>query len=418
MNKKTLTIFAIVAAVILLSVAVFFFQSGSKKIEIGFGGAYDTCSNLSLQKEFDNMGYAVTCYGKNAGSSDLLKLPGDPTIGENIDLIITSSNATQKLRDAYGSSGRFIGESTAMFNSPMLPLIQTKDIHVLLDPGIIEKRGNYLFWTSESLANAYELQASGEHTWGDLGVTDPTWKIANILISGTNPFVSGTGYNGYSYGAACLGTKNLGETPCSKSLDYNMLDAKLKEQMRGVFASYGSQSEDGNVINYMKQWMFGSNRVLVIIGNESFPMLFASSQGNPAFVEDMTPIYTTYGYMSSQFANSVSQPGEQFIKDMLGNPKVAEIVNRELGSRMGYANSTLSSTAASWVPASDPMAYIQLPTSDVKAPLLCYVGFAERINAKLMWTTTFGQKTSEDGKRAADGSSFEDAIKAYCAKNQ
>lgn len=415
-SKKTIIIVAFVFLIIAAFLGLNHLRSSTAKIEIGWGGAYDTCANKSLQEEFKNMGYEVTCYGKDMGSSQLLKLPGDPTIGEEIDLVITSSNSAQKLRDSYPD--RQIGESTAIFNSPLLPLIKTKDISVLLDPGIIQRRDNYLVWSNESMARVYEYQATGKYTWGDLGVTDPSWKNASVLISGTNPFVSGTGYNGYSYAAACLGTKNLGENPCSRPMDYSMLDAQLKEQMRGVFASYGSQSEDGNVINYMKQWMYGGNKVLVIIGNESFPMLFAASQNNPALVEDMTPIYPTFGYTSTQFGNSVTQPGEQFLRDILANPKIAEIVNRELGSRMGYTNSTLSPNAASWVPVSDPMTYIQLPTSDTKTPLLCYVGLAERVSYKLMWTTTFGKQASPDGKTADDGRSFEEAVKAYCAENQ
>ncbi len=416
MNKKTLVIIGIVVVAIALFIGANIFQSSTAKTKIGLGGAYDTCVNASLQAEFENMKYEVTCYGKGLGSSDLIKLPGDPTVGENIDLIITSSNSTQKIKDAF--PGLPVKEASAAFNTPMLPLIKTKDIPVLLEAGIIQKQDNYLVWSNESITKAFEYQASGTHTWGDLGVTHPSWKNARVLISGPNPFISGTGYNGFSLAGACMGTKNLGEIPCSRPMDYNMLNDQLKEQMRGIFSAYGSQSEDGNVINYMKQWMYGANPVLVIIGNESFPMLFASSQGNPALVEDMTPIYPTYGYMSSQFANSVSDEGEQFLKDFLSNPKIAEIVNKELGSRMGYTNSTLLQSAASWVPANDPTTFIQFPTSDIKAPVLCYIGKAEHVPAQLMWTTTFGKKASPDGKTADDGRSFEEAVNAYCAENQ
>lgn len=415
-NLKTYYIVAAVILIIAAFVGLSYLQSSTAKTEIGWGGAYDTCMNESLQAEFLNMGYKVTCYGKDMGSSQILKLPGDPTVGENIDMIVMSSNSTQKLRDAFPDLP--VKEANAIFNTPMLPLIKTKDIPVLLEPGIIQKQDNYLVWSNESFAKTYEYQAAGTYTWGDLGVTHPSWKNARVLISGTNPFVSGTGYNGFSYAGACLGTKNLGEIPCSRPMDYNMLNDPLKEQMRGIFSAYGSQSEDGNVINYMKQWMYGANQVLVIIGNESFPMLFASSQGNPALVEDMTPIYSTYGYMSSQFANTVSAEGEQFLTDILANPKVAEIVNKELGSRMGYTNSTISQSAASWVPANDPMTYIQLPAPEIKASILCYIGKAEHVSAKLMWTTTFGKKSSDDGKTADDGRTFEEAVKAYCAENQ
>lgn len=416
MNKKTLVIIGIVVVAIAIFVGISMFQSSTTKTEIGWGGATDTCLNPALQAEFENMGYKVTCYGKDMGSSQILKLPGDPTVGEKIDIIVMSSNSTQKLRDAF--PGLPVKEASAIFNSPMLPLIKTKDIPVLLEPGIIQKQDNYLVWSNESFAKTYEYQAAGTYTWGDLGVTHPSWKNARVLISGTNPFVSGTGYNSFSNAGACLGTKNLGEAPCSRPMDYNMLNDQLKEQMRGIFSAYGSQSEDGNVISYMKQWMYGANQVLIIMGNESFPMLFASSQGNPALVEDMTPIYPTYGYMSSQFANTVSDKGEQFLTDILANPKVAEIVNKELGSRMGYTNSTLSPNAASWVPANDPMTYIQLPAPEMKASILCYIGQKEHVSAKLMWTTTFGKKSSDDGKTTDDGRSFEEAVKAYCAENQ
>lgn len=415
-NSKTYVFIAVAVLFILGFLGLTIYQNSTAKTEIGWGGAYDTCMNESLQAEFENMGYEVPCYGKDMGSSQILNLPGDPTIGQNIDIIITSSNATQKLRDAFPNLP--VTEANAIFNSPMLPLIKTEDIPVLLDPGIIEKVDNYLVWSNYSFTKALEYQAAGTYTWGDLGVTDPRWKNARVLISGTNPFVSGTGYNSYSYAGACLGTFNIGEIPCSRPMDYSMLDAQLKEQMRGIYSAYGSQSEDGNVINYMKQYMYGTNKVLVIMGNESFPMLFASSQGNPALVEDLTPVYTTYGYNSSQFANTVSPEGEQFLKDILANPKIAEIVNKELGSRMGYTNSTLSQDAASWVPATDPMTYIQLPAPEIKASILCYVGEKQRVSPKLMWTTTFGKKASPDGKTADDGRSFEDAVAAYCAENQ
>ena len=416
--KKTYIIVAAVVFIIAAFVGLSYFQSSTKKTNIGFAGAKDLCLNVNLQTEYKNMGYNVTCYGQDLGSSDLLKLPGDPTVGSEIDVIIASSiDANAKLKDAFGKT-QYVGDYTTLFGSPMLPLIKAKDAHVLIEAGLAEKRGNYLFVTNETLAKIYAQQATGKATWGDLGVTDPEWKNARVLVSSANPFVSGTGWNGYNYDAACLGTINIGEVPCSRAIDYNMLTPQLKEQMRGLYASYGSQSEDGNTLNYMKQWMYGSNKVLMIMGNESFPMLFAASQNNPKLVEDMLPVYTTYGYMTSQYANSVSKDGEKFIKDILANPKVAEIVNRELGSRMGYTYSTLAPTAASWVPASDPMTYIQLPSSDVKAPLLCYVGQAERVSAKLMWTTTFGKKTDASGNKADDGRTFEESITDFCSKNQ
>lgn len=410
MNKTYIIVVAVIL-IIATFVGLSYYQSSTAKTDIGFGGAYSTCSNERLQVEFKALGYNVNCVGKDMGSSALVGLVGDPN--EKVDLIVTSTtDSHQKLKDSYPD--RQIGDYSTLFSSPMLPLIQKKDLHVLIDSGLATMQGNYPVMTSDTLNHIYELQATGTATWGDLGVTDPSWKNAPIIMSGPNPFISGTGWTGFSLAGSCLSSTANGFAPCSQTLDYNMINDPLREQMRGIYASYGSQSEDGNVINYMKQWMYGTNKVLMIMGNESFPILFATDLGNPSFVEDMVPVYVTYTYNTAQFAHSTSKPGEKFIKDILANPKIAEIVNKELGSRMGYTNSTLSPDVASWVPASDPITYIQLPQSNTKNPILCYIGQAEHVDPKLMWVTTFGKKTDATGNNADDGSTFREAVDAFC----
>jgi len=416
-NSKTYIFIAVVVVLILAFLGLNAYQNSTAKTEIGWGGAYDTCMNASLQAEVENMGYEVTCLGENMGSSSLPKLIGDPNV-ERVDLLVTSSTETaQKIKDMYGPD-QFTSSYSALFSSPILPLIKREDAHVLIEPGIIEQRGNYLFITNEMLNKIYQLQATRTAVWGDLGVTDPNWKDAAIILSASNPFASGTGRTAIGYAGTCLSTSNTGQIPCSRTLDYNSIDDQLKEQLRGIYVSYGSQSEDGNTINYMKQWMYDSNVVLMIMGSESFPMLFASDQGNPAYVEDMMVIYTTYAFNTAQFGHPTSPEGEKFIQDFLRNPKIAEIVNKELGSRMGYENSMLPSDAASWVPSIDPLTYIQPAASNINAPILCYIGAKEKVSAKLMWMTTFGQKANDDESAAADGRSFEEAVAAYCTENQ
>ena len=84
--KKPIVIAGIVILALALFVGVYVVQINNTKTEIGWGGAIDTCKNESLQAEFKNMGYNVTCYGQNMGSSDLIKLPGDPNYSDKIDL--------------------------------------------------------------------------------------------------------------------------------------------------------------------------------------------------------------------------------------------------------------------------------------------------------------------------------------------
>jgi hypothetical protein len=412
-NQKTITIVVAVILLIAAFVALSRFQSSTAKTEIGWGGAFDTCNNKSLQAEFENMGYKVTCYGQNMGSSDLVKLPGDPNY--KIDLLVTSSpDTTTKLRDLYGQEKK-VGDYATFFSSPLTPLVQTKDAHILIDAGLVEKYENYLRWTNDTQKKIYECQSSVTNcTWGDLGVTDPTWKNATAIISATNPFSSGTGYSAFLYSESCM----LKSPACSTPLFKEDVNDQVKEQMRRVYVSYGAQSEDGDTIKYMVQWMNRNNKVLVIMGNESFPMVFASKIGDPSKVEDMQPIYSTYSIMSSQYFSPASIEGEKFVQDVLNDPKIAEIVNKELGSRMGYENSLLPTSAASWVPATEVMTYVQPPKSNLKAPILCYIGEKEQVSAKLMWTSTFGKKPSKDGQTAEDGRSFEEAVAAYCAENQ
>lgn len=370
---------------------------------IGILGAKDYCENKSLHAEYANMNYEINCYGQDLGTSQMLEGFGDPKFTDKVDVIVVSiQNFPDLLKNMYGTAlpssvpgSHTVGNYSTAFTNPLTPIVKAEDAQVLVDAGLASWQGKSLYISSDNLVKMYLAQVDGG-TWGSIGVPEKytKWYNAPVVISSTNPFFSGTGWAMASYVAGCLGTYNAGEKPCSRPLDASMITPQLQEQMYQFIKAYGSQNEDNNVLNYFSQWM-NQHTVLMVMGSESFPFLFATKVGDPAVANDAIAVVTDFSVMNSNFFVPLTDAGRKYVEDVLKSDAIAKIVNLELGSRMGYKYKTLDPTLATWIPTTDNVTYIQPSTSDTKSMVLCYVGRKMNVPAVILVTKTFGQKIPE-----------------------
>lgn len=410
MNQKTVIILIIVVVVMLASGGLYLATKAPPPppptatpfpvTHIGILGAKDYCLNKSLHAEYAKMNYRIECQGLDLGTSQMLEGFADPSFTDKVDVVIVSiQNFPDLLKEKYGNTlpsgtpgSHTVANYSTAYSGPLTPIVKAKNTQVLIDAGLAQWRDNVLYMSSENLTKI-ALAPSYGGTWGDVGVPEKytKWFNAPVVLSSSNPFMSGTGWASASFIAACLGTANLGEKPCSRPLDAGMITPQLQEQMYQFIKAYGSQNEDNNVLNYFAQWM-NQDTVLMVMGNESFPFLFATKVGDPAVANDAIAIVSDYSVMTSNFFVPLTDNGRRYVEDMLNSDAIARIVNLELGSRMGYKYSTLDPSLATWIPKVDNVTYIQPTTSDTKPLVLCYVGRKMKVPDKILALKTFGLK--------------------------